>query len=139
MSVPDSSVTNAAGARFDGMRLLTACSSEHLGRLRDQYAQRPFVEAELWAGRMLHVMRQYPPLRGVELERDSALSQRMLGVGALGESVLTTRMPQVSASRLLMIGWTLRTRRPTTTRAGAMTCHDVWKPFMARPPRVQPD
>lgn len=50
--VPDSSVIHGSDPKFDGNRLLTACSPEHLDDLVKQYADRPFVEAEQWSGKV---------------------------------------------------------------------------------------
>ncbi|MGG8710478.1 hypothetical protein ACQ88U_37790 [Streptomyces lividans] len=36
----------------DGLRLVTACSQEHLDVLRQRYARRPFIEEELWIGKI---------------------------------------------------------------------------------------
>jgi len=51
--VPDSSAIHAHDPTFDGHRLVSACTTEHLRELTEQYRRRPFVDAELWAGKVL--------------------------------------------------------------------------------------
>ncbi|WP_431903318.1 hypothetical protein [Nonomuraea sp. bgisy101] len=52
----DSSVIHASNPRFDGRRFLTACTHEHLAALDEHYRRRPFVDEELWAGKIARVM-----------------------------------------------------------------------------------
>ena len=61
--VPDSSATHAHAPALDGKRLVTACSEQHLDALADQYRSRPFVEAELWAGKILRAVKDNPGKR----------------------------------------------------------------------------
>jgi hypothetical protein len=49
--VPDSSAIHAHDPKFDGKRLV-ACTDEHLRQLVEQYHRRPFIDAELWAGKI---------------------------------------------------------------------------------------
>ncbi|MFJ9850381.1 hypothetical protein [Streptomyces sp. NPDC101150] len=58
--VPDSSVTHPSDPGQDGQRLLAACSSEHLAELQQQYRQRPYVNEELWAGKIARALRAHP-------------------------------------------------------------------------------
>ncbi|HET6354614.1 hypothetical protein [Streptomyces sp.] len=53
--VPDSSSITVDPA-FDGERLVVGCSPEHLAELVKQYDRRPFLEAELLAGKMARAM-----------------------------------------------------------------------------------
>jgi hypothetical protein len=39
-----------------GRRMVVACSPDHLDQLIEKYRRRPFVEAELWAGKMARAM-----------------------------------------------------------------------------------
>ncbi|MEU0112601.1 hypothetical protein ABZ137_02450 [Streptomyces bobili] len=50
--VPDSSAAHPTLDWWDGLRLLTACGEPHLGRLREEYRRRPFVQEELWAAKI---------------------------------------------------------------------------------------
>jgi len=58
--VKDSSAIHAVDPKFDGKRMVVACSPEHLRELAGQYKRRPFVEAELWAGKIDRAMLQHP-------------------------------------------------------------------------------
>ncbi|MFI6599445.1 hypothetical protein ACIBHX_24600 [Nonomuraea sp. NPDC050536] len=49
---PDSSLILTSDPRLGGRRLPSACSKEHLAELHDHYRRRPFVQEELWAGRI---------------------------------------------------------------------------------------
>ncbi|MFC7344499.1 hypothetical protein [Saccharopolyspora griseoalba] len=59
----DSSVIHSRNPRFDGHRFLTACGHEHMQQLIEQYHQRLFVEAELWAGKIERAIKQHPGQR----------------------------------------------------------------------------
>jgi hypothetical protein len=54
--VPDSSVIHPSDPALDGERLVVACCADHMGRLRVEAAARPFVEAELWARKLLRAV-----------------------------------------------------------------------------------
>lgn len=58
--VRDSSAIHPEDPDQDGKRLLTVCSAEHLAALREEYRQRPFVEEELWAGKIERALRECP-------------------------------------------------------------------------------
>lgn len=58
--VPDSSVVHVSNPMCDGQRLLTACGREHLVALQEQYRRRPFVEEELWAGKIYRAVEHDP-------------------------------------------------------------------------------
>ncbi|WP_042383098.1 hypothetical protein [Streptacidiphilus melanogenes] len=73
--VADSSAVHADSDRLDGQRLVLACSDEHLVRLQDVYARRPFVEPELWAGKIERALRRNRCwLSGRRLRRATGLS-----------------------------------------------------------------
>ncbi|NUK86153.1 hypothetical protein [Streptomyces lunaelactis] len=42
------------------------CSREHLAELVEQHKRRPFVDAELWAGKIARVKDQHPDGRSAE-------------------------------------------------------------------------
>lgn len=65
--VSDSSAIHAYDPELDGNRSLAACSAAHLGELQQQYRNRPFVNAELWAGKVARVMGRHP--EGLKRER----------------------------------------------------------------------
>ncbi|MGG2459319.1 hypothetical protein ACO0M4_05760 [Streptomyces sp. RGM 3693] len=54
--VPDSSAVYVYDLGFDGRRFVTACSKEHLTVLRERYDRRPFVDEELWVGKIARVL-----------------------------------------------------------------------------------
>ncbi|MGW1617377.1 hypothetical protein ACWCQZ_50455 [Streptomyces sp. NPDC002285] len=57
--VPDSS-SITVDPEFDGKRLIVGCSREHLAALTDCYKHRPFMDAELWSGKIARVIQQHP-------------------------------------------------------------------------------
>ncbi|MFB7668523.1 hypothetical protein ACFC1R_32145 [Kitasatospora sp. NPDC056138] len=54
--VPDSSALHAFDPDFDGKRVLTACSLDHLAELVEQYRRRPYVAEEQWAGKVCRAL-----------------------------------------------------------------------------------
>jgi len=58
--VPDSSAVHASAPNFDGQRLLTSCTDDHMQRLVERYGARPFVDEELWAGKILRAVAGNP-------------------------------------------------------------------------------
>ncbi|WP_410583936.1 hypothetical protein [Amycolatopsis sp. lyj-108] len=61
--VPDSSAIHAHDPRLDGKRLVSACTPKHLRAITEQYHQRPFIDAELWAGQVLRAVNANPGKR----------------------------------------------------------------------------
>ncbi|GGZ26916.1 hypothetical protein GCM10010300_82820 [Streptomyces olivaceoviridis] len=59
--VPDSSSVSRRNDWFDGMRLITACSTEHFAVLRKTYQRRPFTQEELWAAKVNRVLTSGTP------------------------------------------------------------------------------
>lgn len=49
---PDSSKVHPTNPRLDGKRLVVACGAEHLAELHANYAARPWIDEELWAGKI---------------------------------------------------------------------------------------
>lgn len=82
--VRDSSAIHAHDARYDGERLVVACSREHGAELRRQYRERPFVDAELWAGKIARAMLAHP--QGMSAEALAA--ETGLGPGQIERAVL---------------------------------------------------
>ncbi|MGC5041577.1 hypothetical protein ACPXCS_39295 [Streptomyces sp. DT190] len=63
--------------------MIVACSPEHLDELIAQCKRRPFVEDELWAGKIDRVMQQHP--EGISAE---ALAEEVgLSVTQVGAAV----------------------------------------------------
>ncbi|MGN5381163.1 hypothetical protein ACQ4WX_40585 [Streptomyces lasalocidi] len=81
-AVPDSSVIHGYDPKMDGKRWLTACSREHLAALVDVYAQRPFVDAELWAGKIGRAVEAHRGrISPEELAEETGLTQAQVEVG----------------------------------------------------------
>ncbi|TYR63188.1 hypothetical protein [Streptomyces parvus] len=64
--VRDSSSLAAHDPGQDGVRRVSACSPEHLAVLVERYQRRPFVDAELWAGKIARSQEQHPGKNGVQ-------------------------------------------------------------------------
>ena len=60
LQVPDSSAVTD-DEHLDGIRLLRACTREHLARLAAAYQLRPFAAEELWAGQIVRALRRLGP------------------------------------------------------------------------------
>ncbi|BDH12212.1 hypothetical protein [Streptomyces hygroscopicus] len=72
--VPDSSVIHPYDPEQDGLRRLVACGPDHLGELRQQYRQRPYVKEELWAGKIARALGSQPDLDEEELAEVTGLN-----------------------------------------------------------------
>uniref|UniRef100_UPI003F497425 hypothetical protein n=1 Tax=Amycolatopsis sp. CA-151526 TaxID=3239921 RepID=UPI003F497425 len=57
--VPDSAAFHAHDPTLDGKRLVTACTDTHLQAIAEQ-CRRRFVDAELWAGKILRAVTDNP-------------------------------------------------------------------------------
>lgn len=80
--VPDSSVIHGHDPKLDGKRRLTACSSEHMAALVEVYEQRPFVDAELWAGKIGRVIEAHRGrISPEELAEETGLTQAQIELG----------------------------------------------------------
>lgn len=74
--MPDSSSVSLRNDWFDGLRLITACGTEHFAVLRTTYERRPFAQEELWAAKVNRVLTSGPPaLTFVELECRTGLDE----------------------------------------------------------------
>ncbi|MFJ2875521.1 MULTISPECIES: hypothetical protein [unclassified Streptomyces] len=86
--VPDSSVIHEVDPQFDGKRWLSACSREHLAELVEQYKHRPFVEAELWAGKIGRAIEQHRgEISEEDLARETGLTPEQIEAGVMWQNV----------------------------------------------------
>ncbi|CAL9317706.1 hypothetical protein SUDANB66_05727 [Streptomyces sp. SudanB66_2053] len=60
--VADSSAVHPDDPLHDGLRRVTACCEAHLEQIRAAYRQRPFVQEELWAGKIGRVLTSGRPV-----------------------------------------------------------------------------
>lgn len=58
--VRDSSAVHAHDDRYDGERMVVACSEEYMTALVAQFRARPFVDVELWVGKIGRAMLRHP-------------------------------------------------------------------------------
>ncbi|MFE8955217.1 hypothetical protein [Streptomyces althioticus] len=63
--VADSSAVHPDDPLHDGLRRVTACCRAHLELIRTAYRRRPFVQEELWAGKIGRVLTAGPPVLGM--------------------------------------------------------------------------
>ncbi|PAZ12913.1 hypothetical protein CLM62_27695 [Streptomyces sp. SA15] len=64
--------------------MVVGCTQEHLKELVEQYKRRPFVDAELWAGKIGRAMQQHPDgIDEEDLARETALSPEQIELGVL--------------------------------------------------------
>jgi hypothetical protein len=85
--VPDSS-SITVDPEFDGKRLIVGCSRQHLAALAEQYKNRPFVDAELWQGKIARAMQQHP--HGVspeDLAEETGLSLQQIEAGVTWRTI----------------------------------------------------
>jgi hypothetical protein len=86
--VPDSSAVHAVDPQLDGKRLVVGCSREHLAELAEQYKCRPFVAAELWAGKITRVLRQHPKeVSEVDLAGETGLTLNQIRRGLRWQNI----------------------------------------------------
>ncbi|GAA2701683.1 cyclin family protein [Nonomuraea recticatena] len=74
----DSWVTDDSDAQDDGQRFLTSCGYEHLVALREHYRRRPFLDEELWAGKIASAFERHDVLTVEDLERVTGLSREQI-------------------------------------------------------------
>ncbi|MET8977397.1 hypothetical protein ABZX85_17425 [Streptomyces sp. NPDC004539] len=77
--VEDSSAIHTSDAKMDGKRLVAVCSPEHLKELQRQYAERPYSEPELWAGKIARAVLAYPNgIKPKQLRRETGLTDQQI-------------------------------------------------------------
>ncbi|MFD5015360.1 hypothetical protein [Streptomyces chartreusis] len=85
--VPDSS-SITVNPESDGKRLIVGCSRQHLAELAEQYKHRPFIDAELWQGKIARAMRQHPDGVSPEtLAEETGLSLQQIEAGVTWRSI----------------------------------------------------
>lgn len=93
--VPDSSAIHAHDPKFDGKRMVVACSREHLAELVEQYKHRPFIDAELWAGKIYRAMEEHPDgISSEALAEETGLDQAQIELGVLWQNMGALRWHQ---------------------------------------------
>ncbi|MFE7779075.1 hypothetical protein ACFU5O_35440 [Streptomyces sp. NPDC057445] len=82
--VRDSSFIPPHDCALDGDRIVVACSPEHLAELIKRTSDRPYVEAELWAGKIDRVLAAHPQgLSLYALATETGLTQDQIPRAAL--------------------------------------------------------
>ncbi|MFG3408958.1 hypothetical protein [Streptomyces sp. NPDC048142] len=90
--VPDSSSIHAVDARFDGKRLVVGCVKEHLAELIKQYKRRPFVDAELWAGKIARALQKYEGrISEEDLAAETGLAPNQIEAAATWQNIEVLR------------------------------------------------
>ncbi|MEJ8654723.1 hypothetical protein WKI65_43495 [Streptomyces sp. MS1.AVA.3] len=93
--VRDSSAIHAHDPKLDGKRWLTACSRDHMAALVDQYKQRPFVDAELWAGKIDRAVEAHGGKISPEvLAEETRLTHSQIELGVLWQNLGALRWHQ---------------------------------------------
>ncbi|WP_351236893.1 hypothetical protein [Streptomyces sp. NPDC002133] len=95
--VRDSSFIHPQDPSLDGERPLVACSPEHLTELIKESGNRPYTEAELWAGKIDRVLAEHP--RGLSLYAlavESGLTQAQIAEAAMWAAHAFGSSPRVS-------------------------------------------
>ncbi|MFF3910321.1 hypothetical protein ACFYZJ_31225 [Streptomyces sp. NPDC001848] len=78
--------------QYDGKRMLVGCSREHLEELVEQYKRRPFLDAELWAGKIARVLRRHPEgISEEDLARESGLTHEQIQRGVMWQNTEAQR------------------------------------------------
>lgn len=93
--VPDSSSIHAADAKFDGKRMVVGCTKEHLAELIGQYKRRPFVDAELWAGKIARALQKYEGrINEEDLAEETGLTPDQIEAGVMWQNIEFLRWRQ---------------------------------------------
>lgn len=80
--MPDSSAVDPLHPERDGWRLLAACSEACLEALEERFRRRPFVAEELWAGKLMRVLRAHPQgALPLQLLHESGLAPTQMRAG----------------------------------------------------------
>ncbi|MGW2090277.1 hypothetical protein [Streptomyces sp. NPDC001880] len=93
--VPDSSVVHAVDPRLDGKRMVVGCSREHLAELVGQYKHRPFIDAELWAGKISRAIEAHGGrISPEELTKEIGLTEAQIDLGMMWQNLGAVRWHQ---------------------------------------------
>ncbi|MYT25993.1 hypothetical protein GTW69_37960 [Streptomyces sp. SID7760] len=93
--VPDSSAVHAVDPRLDGKRMVVGCSREHLAELVAQYERRPFIDAELWAGKIGRAIEAHGGvISPEELVEETALTEAQIERAVLWQNLGALRWHQ---------------------------------------------
>ncbi|MGX5185744.1 hypothetical protein ACWKT5_23705 [Streptomyces avermitilis] len=93
--VQDSSVVHSVDPRLDGRRMVVGCSREHLTQLIEQYKDRPFVDAELWAGKISRAIDTHGGrISSEELTAETGLTEAQVKLGVLWQNLGALRWHQ---------------------------------------------
>ncbi|MDF3291533.1 hypothetical protein [Streptomyces silvisoli] len=93
--VPDSSVIHSHDPKLDGKRRLAACSRGHMAALVEVYKQRPFVDAELWAGKIGRAVEAHRGrISPEELAEETGLTEAQIELEVLWQSLDALRWHQ---------------------------------------------
>lgn len=93
--VPDSSVVHAVDPRLDGKRMVVGCSREHLAELVEQYKGRPFIDAELWAGKIGRAIEaRGGKVTPEKLTEETGLTEAQIELGMLWQNLGALRWHQ---------------------------------------------
>ncbi len=80
--LPDSSAVYEAHPKHDGKRMVMVCSAECMRTIKERFRRRPFVPAELWAGRITHVvMAHHGGITPRDLQRETGLTPSQILAG----------------------------------------------------------
>ncbi|MDR3082508.1 MAG: hypothetical protein LBV60_16555 [Streptomyces sp.] len=93
--VPDSSVVHSFDPQFDGKRMVVGCSREHLAELVGQYEHRPFIDAELWAGKIGRAIETHDgKISPAEIAEETGLTEAQIELGVLWQNLGAMRWHQ---------------------------------------------
>ncbi|MFJ5220172.1 hypothetical protein ACIP98_36470 [Streptomyces sp. NPDC088354] len=82
--VPDSSIVHSVDPRLDGKRMVVGCSREHMAELVAQYKHRPFIDAELWAGKISRAIEAHGgKVSPEELAEETGLTEEQIEFGVM--------------------------------------------------------
>ncbi|MFD4376817.1 hypothetical protein [Streptomyces sp. NPDC058486] len=93
--VPDSSVVHSVDPRLDGKRMVVGCSREHLAELVERYKHRPFIGAELWAGKFGRAIEAHGGrISPEELGEEAGLTEDQIELGVMWQNLGALRWHQ---------------------------------------------
>ncbi|MFB7509759.1 hypothetical protein ACFC0P_41295, partial [Streptomyces broussonetiae] len=84
----DSPSNHAFNPNLDAKRLIVGCPREHLAELVEQDKQRPFVDAELWAGKIYRASEAHGGrISPEELAYETGLAEGQIRLGVLWQNL----------------------------------------------------